>query len=158
MCQSVHPSGMTIPDSIALGIVFCVFPHTSCANASRNPLLQKGEDCLSFNILQTQPAVRFSVGQSILAGLLILLLCLSSLLAASPTLHKLLHEDAAQDSHQCAITLLHQQGIEPSNSIPVLLESAQRLLFLQRLTQTPVFMSVDCRSFPSRAPPCIFLS
>ena len=46
--------------------------------------------------------------------LLSALVLLSSVMAVSPSLHKLLHNDANQASHQCVVTLLQKHQVSTS--------------------------------------------
>ncbi|MBI1839345.1 MAG: hypothetical protein HYR88_00640 [Verrucomicrobia bacterium] len=50
--------------------------------------------------------------RSIVGGCLLALWLLSTLMAASPDLHALLHPDAQSSSHECFITQLHRQDVD----------------------------------------------
>src|SRR5687767_5545879 len=73
--------------------------------------------------------------QSALAALLALWCLTTSVLGSSTLLHCWLHVDAAESSHQCAITLFEQQQITPAEG-PLVLAS-QPLGILQDLTFVP---------------------
>ena len=98
------------------------------------------------------------MGRFFLAGLLVALLCLVSFLAASPSLHQWLHDDAGQASHQCAITLLQQQQVLPAAPASLILDAPVTLVFSAPLTTTADLPVSECRAFPSRAPPFFFVS
>jgi len=74
-------------------------------------------------------------------------------LAASPQLHRLLHQDAPGPNHQCLITQLQQQPLLAG----VAVVSAPAMALGPMLSVAPAvcqFSPVrDCRLAPSRAPP-----
>ena len=88
-----------------------------------------------------------------LAAFLILWILGSSLAAASPVLHRLVHDDAGQDSHQCAITLLEQQQLVTSDSSTVVVPGFAQCRNVGQQPHLDFVSSVDSRNFPSRAPP-----
>jgi hypothetical protein len=92
-----------------------------------------------------------------LAGILALLLVLSSALSSSPALHQLLHTDYSPNNHVCLVCLLAQgqvSGTAPA-AIPALFVFGLILLLpALRMTVLPGF---DHRLFFSRAPPRPFL-
>jgi len=78
-------------------------------------------------------------------------------LAAVPALHKLVHHDAGDPSHQCAVTLLlngevHCPGTEVAvtKSTPVLISVAP--------SRRIVWVSADVRLLPGRGPPSSFFA
>ena len=93
--------------------------------------------------------------KSIFAGLLIVWIFVSSLLAVSPTLHQWLHDDAAQSSHQCAITLFQQQQILPSEPQVAAFVAEVGFVFHLPLHSAPPLTSVDYFCAPGRAPPVL---
>jgi hypothetical protein len=75
-----------------------------------------------------------------------------SLLAACPTLHKSIHKDADNTSHECAVTLFsHGQVDATSAAAPVFCAPAQ-LIFCQTPPRI-IFVSTDIRLLPGRGPP-----
>lgn len=97
------------------------------------------------------------MGRSILAGLLVVFLLLSTFLAVAPSLHRLLHDDADQNTHQCAITMLQQQQMLPDDPAPLLLDIPLSFVSFVSLIKSVVLPVANCRSFPSRAPPGFFM-
>ncbi len=90
--------------------------------------------------------------KSVLAGLLIVLLIVTSLLSGS-SFHEWLHHDAAQDHHQCAITLLqkHHVLLGDASSTFVIVDAGLILTVLP--SQTIALPFADFYLSPSRAPP-----
>jgi hypothetical protein len=87
-----------------------------------------------------------------LSGLLVLLLLLLNALAASPSLHELIHKDADKADHNCAITLFaHGQVDSASGDVPVTLPTA----WIK--TAPSIIFSVPSTAIenlpPGRAPP-----
>ncbi len=59
-------------------------------------------------------------GKPLFSGLLVALVLLLNALAASPSLHELIHKDADRVGHECAITLFaHGQVDSVSGDVPV---------------------------------------
>jgi len=87
-----------------------------------------------------------------LSGLLVALVLLLNALAASPALHELIHKDAGQADHECAITLFaHGQVDSASCDVPVVVP-------LALIETTPsIIFSVPSTAIenlpPGRAPP-----
>jgi hypothetical protein len=77
----------------------------------------------------------------------------SSLLAANSTLHEIVHHDAAQSSHQCAITVFQQQQILAAEPHTFFLAFDFSLIGLVPPSHTPFIFSVDYTSPPGRGPP-----
>ena len=98
------------------------------------------------------------MGRSLLAGLLVVLLSFSTLLAVCPSLHKLLHDDAAREGHQCAITMLQQQLLVPAAPAPLLLDVPLGFVASAPMINVALLSVAECWSFPSRAPPGFFVS
>jgi hypothetical protein len=78
-------------------------------------------------------------------------------MAAVPALHELVHHDASDPSHQCAVTLLltgqvHCPGtvVQAAKPAPVLISVAP--------SRRIVCISADVRLLPSRGPPSSFFA
>ena len=83
------------------------------------------------------------------AGLVLLL----AVLAASPALHEVLHADAAQPDHACAVTLF-LQGVEAATAALVLLAAPLRRVLGAVREPAPVRAAVPAyRLPPGRGPP-----
>jgi len=96
-------------------------------------------------------------GKPALSGLLVAFVLLLNALAASPTLHELIHKDADQASHSCVVTLFaHGQVDSVSGDVPVAVP-----LTLVETTPSSIF-SVPSTAIqnlpPGRAPPAILSS
>jgi hypothetical protein len=93
------------------------------------------------------------VAKPALAGLLAVLVLLSSVLAASPYLHRLLHQERSHNTHPCLVCSLVKGHLSAAG-----IASATALLLLPfafcvcplRVAATA---SLDYRLSPSRAPP-----
>jgi hypothetical protein len=90
-----------------------------------------------------------------LAALLMFLLWVgTSLLAASPELHRFLHPDAQSPDHQCVVTQAREHAIlyaAPMVAIPEL-PTVELTSSLREHVQLPSLATY--RLSPSRAPPC----
>jgi hypothetical protein len=76
-------------------------------------------------------------GQMVIASLMTALVLLLNGMAASPSLHELIHADAGKPDHECAVTLFaHGQVDSASVAVPV----AASLVLIQ--TVPPVAISV----------------
>ncbi|MGI8967214.1 MAG: hypothetical protein ACR2H1_14155 [Limisphaerales bacterium] len=89
-------------------------------------------------------------------SLLVAWFLFSSLLATNPTLHQWLHDDAAQSSHQCAITLSQYQQtlFHPPQPLVFALDF-NLIYFVQPKNFSPV-SAINFRWLPGRAPPASF--
>ncbi|MDQ6630435.1 MAG: hypothetical protein M3Y82_01600 [Verrucomicrobiota bacterium] len=94
--------------------------------------------------------------QAALAGLLVAWLLFSSLLAANPTLHQWLHNEAAQSSHQCAITFFEQQQILFYPAPSFLFVGNFNLIYFAPPHESSLASATDLQLLPSRAPPSPF--
>jgi hypothetical protein len=81
----------------------------------------------------------------------------SLLLAASPALHQMLHNDANQASHECVVTLLQKHQVCGDSPAPLLLGFTPTFTFSAPCVATPVLSQFDYSSAPSRAPPAVLL-
>jgi hypothetical protein len=92
------------------------------------------------------------------AVLMLLLWVVTAALAASPQLHGLLHPDAQNGDHHCAVTVLQQQSLLSVAPVVVLpLEPPQGLEVVLR-PESRLLVSHDCPLLPGRAPPFLFPS
>jgi hypothetical protein len=82
---------------------------------------------------------------------------MASLSSASSAFHQWVHRDAAQQDHQCAITLLGKHQILSSDVSSILVATDLGLILAALPAQTAAFPSVDFCLSPSRAPPVSFL-
>jgi hypothetical protein len=88
------------------------------------------------------------------------LLCLAELLfltvfAAAPGLHQLLHHDAGQADHHCAIIVLAAGKVDLASTPPVVSRPSGYVVLTVQ-SRTPIFLAVDYQLLPGRAPPSFF--
>ena len=89
--------------------------------------------------------------QSVSALLLGLFLCLQAM-AVFPALHALVHPDACDPDHECAVTLFaHGQVDAPNTAAPVF--RAPAVLIFSQSPPRLIFVSADIRLLPGRGPP-----
>ena len=91
------------------------------------------------------------------AGLLLFLWLLTTAMAVSPVLHRLIHVDADGADHQCAVTALHQGKFHSdvpivTSRVPVSPVFAAPASFVSVLRSTIPYLLV-----PGRAPPAAIL-
>ena len=96
-----------------------------------------------------------------LRGFVSMLLCaavlLSALMAVSPALHQLLHQDANQASHECVVTMLQKQQISGEAPAPIVVGFISTISFSPDLGPTIALSQVDHPLASSRGPPSILL-
>ena len=91
-------------------------------------------------------------GRMPLGVLLIFLVLLLNLLAASPSLHELIHADAGKTGHQCAVTLFaHGQVDSPTVDVAVPVPTAPIEFSQQVLISIPNALVATLP--PERGPP-----
>ncbi len=90
-------------------------------------------------------------GKPVLAGALVLLLFISALGSASPSMHQWLHTDHPAPSHYCLVT--HGQTDVVSVWVVVVPVSAPVVVAAQPIKS--FFVSHDVTLFPERGPPCL---
>ena len=93
------------------------------------------------------------LSKSALAGLLVALLVMASLFSASSAFHQWLHHDAAQQNHQCAVTLLEKHQVLSNDICPAFGATDLGLILTVLPAQTIALPSADYCLSPSRAPP-----
>jgi hypothetical protein len=91
------------------------------------------------------------IASSLVLGLFLALYVLT----AVPALHALVHSDAGESEHQCAVTLFSHGQVDISNTVISMPSVPSELIFS---TASPrfIFVSVDLRLLPSRGPPAFF--
>ena len=88
------------------------------------------------------------------AILLVVAVCWALVLACSQSLHELVHPDAPHEDHQCAVTLMIDNGFETPSVTPVILFTALILInLLPQLRQQVIQMLTDRSNLHVRAPP-----
>ena len=102
-----------------------------------------------------QSAARIGA-KSALAGLLAVLLLGFSALAASPSLHQLVHHDAGSPDHDCFITFFAKGQVTPATTVQGLALVAVLLGVVALLAENFVPSSTDYCFSASRAPPVRF--
>jgi hypothetical protein len=86
------------------------------------------------------------------SALLLVLFLFLQAMAASPALHTLVHHDAADPDHECAVTLFaHGQVNFSSTAAPVFCAPAG--LIFSESSPRIIFVSADVRLLPGRGPP-----
>jgi len=73
-------------------------------------------------------------------------------MAAFPALHALVHPDAGDPDHECAVTLFCHGQIDVSSTAAPVFCAPARLIFSQSLPRI-IFVSADIRLLPGRGPP-----
>lgn len=88
------------------------------------------------------------------AGLLLCLFLFVLAMAQFKALHHLVHADAGQAEHQCAVTLLgHGQVDVAAADVRVAFMPVVAIAVV--MPATPVFVAVDYSLLPGRAPPAV---
>jgi hypothetical protein len=93
----------------------------------------------------------------VLAALLVGLVLLLNAMAALPALHELIHKDADEAGHECAVTLFAHGHVESAAvDVPVVLPA----IFVETtpLTAFPFFSSVVENLPLGRAPPPVWIA
>ena len=73
-------------------------------------------------------------------------------MAAFPALHALVHPDASDPDHECAVTLFSHGQVDVSSAAAPVFCAPARLIFSQSPPRI-IFVSADIRLLPSRGPP-----
>jgi hypothetical protein len=93
-------------------------------------------------------------GQMVIASLMTALVLLLNGMAASPSLHELIHADAGKPDHECAVTLFaHGQVDSASVAVPIIAS----LVLIQTVPslEISVFHPIADRLRAGRAPPVL---
>lgn len=78
-----------------------------------------------------------------------------SLLATCPALHELIHPDACDPDHECAITLFsHGQVHQAVTAVPIVQRSEPVAVFIQTWREVSL-VSTDVPLLPGRDPPSL---
>ncbi len=89
--------------------------------------------------------------------MLVLMLLVASLLAASPSLHQYLHEDSAPGNELCVVCLLAHGQLDHPAPAALLSFLVFSLVILTLSARTFPFACIDRRLSPTRGPPALFL-
>lgn len=103
--------------------------------------------------LERKKSASWLVAKSALAGFLVALVFGYSALAASPSLHELLHHDAGSAEHNCFVTFFAKSQITPAASLQSLAIIVMLFGGVALLADTFVPASTDYCFSSSRAPP-----
>jgi len=103
--------------------------------------------------LERKKSASWLVAKSALAGFLVILILGYSALAASPSLHELLHHDAGSSDHNCFVTFFAKSQITPAAGLQSLAVIVALFGGIALLADILVPSSTDYCFSPSRAPP-----
>jgi len=103
--------------------------------------------------LESKKSASWLVAKPVLAGFLVVLLLGYSALAASPSLHELVHHDAGSVDHNCFITFFARGQITPAAALQGLALIAVLAGGIALLAENFVPASTDYCFSSSRAPP-----
>jgi len=95
---------------------------------------------------------KFLHSKPLLASGLLALFLLVLAMAQSGTLHRLVHADAANPDHQCAVTLLATGQIDVAAATATV-PAAAPATFALALPEAPLLAVADYSLLPGRAPP-----
>jgi len=105
--------------------------------------------------LRRTAATLRAFSKPVLAGVLVLLLFVSALASASPSLHHWLHNDDHQTpSHYCLVTVLDHGGNEIVSSWIIITPAAADVP-VSELPCESFFISHDAVLYPERGPPVL---
>ena len=99
----------------------------------------------------------FCPGKAAIAALLVGMVLLLNAMAACPALHELIHKDADQPGHECAVTMfahgqVNSATVDVSVTAPaVMIEAAPQIEF-------SLFSTAIENLPPGRAPPAVIVS
>ena len=88
-----------------------------------------------------------------LAGLLAVLLLVTTTASASHLLHRALHGNAASPNHNCVICLFAKGQVSTADGVATLAAFVAVFFFTVSWNSVPALASIDLRLSPSRAPP-----
>jgi hypothetical protein len=99
----------------------------------------------------------YKFGKAALAASLVGLVLLLNAMAASSSLHKLIHHDADKADHECAITMFaHGQVDSAAGDVPV--STPTFLIETSLPAELSVFSAAVENLPPGRAPPAVFFA
>lgn len=84
---------------------------------------------------------------------MIFLVLLCGLLSSSPTLHEIIHPDAHDAHHECAITVFAHGQVDLTDGGPILAAPVFLEFQAAALVESAVLSSSDYLILPGRAPP-----
>jgi hypothetical protein len=93
-------------------------------------------------------------GKATIGGLLIALILLLNAMAVCPALHELIHKDASNSDHECAVTIFACGTVEsatvdvPVSLVPALIEATPKIEFFNYSTAVETLPQ-------GRAPPAL---
>ena len=90
-----------------------------------------------------------------ISGALIFVVLFCGLLAANPALHRLIHPDADNDDHQCAITMFAHGKVDVSDGNPALIVPIPHVFPIVVAFSDVLIVSREFLLLPGRAPPVI---
>jgi hypothetical protein len=105
---------------------------------------------LTLKLYRRLPALRLW-----LAGAVMLALGCSVLMAVSPSFHELVHHDAHEADHQCAVTLLSREHVLSWDNPPVLVAPPSGLSLETVGDERILFHSIPFLLPPGRGPPAL---
>lgn len=73
-------------------------------------------------------------------------------MAVLPALHALIHSDASDPDHECAVTMLTHGQVSTSAVVPPVFQAPEQVRFTLAEPKT-IFASVDIQLLPCRGPP-----
>ena len=95
--------------------------------------------------------------RAVMSLLLSAAILLSALMAVSPALHQLLHDDANQASHECVVTMMQKQQVCGDSPAPLVLGLHSTFYFRTTSSSVSAWSQFDYASAPGRAPPVVLL-
>jgi uncharacterized membrane protein YbaN (DUF454 family) len=105
------------------------------------------------NTARTAAPLR-AFGKPVLAGTLVLLLFVSALASANPSLHHWLHKDHQAPSHYCLVTVL-EHGQTDVASVWIAVAPTVTGIPVSALPCESFFISHDTKLYPERGPPVL---
>ena len=111
------------------------------------------------NWLKLEPPVYFyRMGKSAIAGFLVMAVFLLHVLAVSPALHHWFHQEASNDNHVCAVSLVSGGQMLLAQTAPPVLGNLPFSYLGLPTADHPLVSLLDRRLAPSRAPPALLFS
>ena len=89
------------------------------------------------------------------AGVMIFMVLFCGLLSSSPTLHEIIHPDAHDEHHECAITMFAHGHVDLTDGDPILAAPVFREFQAAVLFESAILSSSDYSLLPGRAPPVL---
>ncbi len=121
-----------------------------------NLLAPRAASLLKALRLQTGNSIFKRPGQALIAALLVAFVLLLDAMVASPGLHELLHPDADQAGHECAVTMFIHGHVDASVVQVAVILPATPVEFSPLITASRFHTRTD-QLPPGRGPPAGFL-